>query len=61
MKTALRKITEVIPSVIVPVINQLYWAQCEGFRCMAMFNGLGRWNVFSTGKELFGVLDFRPA
>jgi hypothetical protein len=37
---------------LLPIVGQRYWVKCDGFRCMAVADYDGKWNVFPTGKLL---------
>jgi hypothetical protein len=49
------------PSVKNPEINKRYWVQCDGYRCLAIMDNAGKWETFSTGKEVTGVIKVHPA
>jgi hypothetical protein len=44
------------PPVESAEINQRYWVQCDGYRCLAMMDKAGKWESVSTGKEVTGVI-----
>jgi hypothetical protein len=47
-------------SVKNPQINQQYWVQCDGYRCLAIMDDAGKWESVSTRKEVTGVIKVYP-
>ena len=39
-------------SGLVPVLKELVWVQCKGYRCLAYSDATGKWINFYTGKKL---------